>query len=366
MVGLLFLITVFSSLCPLSFVNLKPNSAMNVLISNSSSPIKNYSPTSLSGPCRQWLAVAILSCALSVTSLKGSFHTDSASVVSGSLTFGDVVATHPTEGVVVEAHYTLTVRNNLNFDYGPARIYFADLDTGSPGGRHGFLYGEIYVHLSGRQTRTVSGTVNIGWFHPDRIPYRVGAMIGGIGGGHYSSDDVRVGTFWGAGVTSQSLSGLGDLLFYPDGSMRNHRLGPITAVADGNWVASPLFGWIHYGASFDDYNGWVYSERFGWMRFTASLLWVPQMRSWMVVQNDNLFHSQPWRYLTPYGMNRYHSSVFGGLTTGDFNGWVHSDRFGWMWANGDSTWCWSQDRGEWLGVTPEGGIWSTAEGRFLE
>ena len=57
--------------------------------------------------------------------------------------------------------------------------------------------------------------------------------------------------------------------------------------------------------------------------------------------------------------------VFGGLTTGDFEGWVSSDRFGWMWANGDEVWYWSETRKEWLGVTAEGGIWSTAEERFL-
>jgi len=89
------------------------------------------------------------------------------------------------------------------------------------------------------------------------------------------------------------------------------------------------------------------------------------MNSWMVVNPDGSFHSFEWGRLMPQGMNRYESSIFGGLTTGDFGGWVASDRFGWMWANGDGVWFWSQGRQEWLGVTEGGGIWSTAEKRFI-
>jgi hypothetical protein len=68
-------------------------------------------------------------------------------------------------------------------------------------------------------------------------------------------------------------------------------------------------------------------------------------------------------------LDRLVSSKLGGLTIGDFGGWVHSDRFGWIWAvrdgEGAGTWFWSEGRREWLGVTPDGGIWSTAEERFL-
>jgi formylglycine-generating enzyme required for sulfatase activity len=135
------------------------------------------------------------------------------------------------------------------------------------------------------------------------------------------------------------------------------------------WVISSRFGWTHFAPNAETYAGWVWTERFDWMKFERPgndvFLWAPMMRSWMAVQPDGTFHSFEWGTLRPQGMNRYDSSIFGVLTTGDFGGWVSSDRFGWMWANGDGTWFWSQNRQEWLGVTAGGGIWSTRDGRFL-
>jgi hypothetical protein len=43
---------------------------------------------------------------------------------------------------------------------------------------------------------------------------------------------------------------------------------------------------------------------------------------------------------------------------------VVSDRFGFVWAAGDGVWFYTTGHG-WLGVTPDGGIWSVNEGRFL-
>jgi formylglycine-generating enzyme required for sulfatase activity len=135
------------------------------------------------------------------------------------------------------------------------------------------------------------------------------------------------------------------------------------------WVVSSVFGWTHFAPDADTYAGWVWTERFQWMSFvwveSAAYLWAHNFRSWMVVNADQTFYNFDWGHLTPQGMDRYVSSIFGGLTTGDFGGWVASDVFGWMWSNGDGTWFWSEDRQEWLGVTADGGIWSTAEERFI-
>jgi hypothetical protein len=151
--------------------------------------------------------------------------------------------------------------------------------------------------------------------------------------------------------------------------VRSHEYGALSAAGDPGWLISSHYGFVHFGATGSQYGGWVWSERFNWMKFESAgserYLWVPMMNSWMSVNADGTFFSFEWRHITPQGMNRYHSSVFGGLTTGDFGGWVASDRFGWMWANGDGVWFWSESRQEWLGVTPEGGIWSTAENQFI-
>jgi len=65
-------------------------------------------------------------------------------------------------------------------------------------------------------------------------------------------------------------------------------------------------------------------------------------------------------------MQTYRSPTLGNVTTGDYDGWIHSDRFGWIWFARESggVWFWSQDRQEWLGVA-NGAVWSTREQRFL-
>jgi parallel beta-helix repeat protein len=162
---------------------------------------------------------------------------------------------------------------------------------------------------------------------------------------------------------------LGTWLRMTGGGLESTEFGTIDPSDTPQVFASARFGWVHHGKNPDQYAGWIWSERFAWMKFEQAgdetYLWVPMMNSWMSVNADGSFTSFQWGRLVPEGLNRYDSSVFGGLTTGDFGGWVASDRFGWMWANGDGVWFWSQDRQEWLGVTEGGGIWSTAEGRFL-
>lgn len=145
-------------------------------------------------------------------------------------------------------------------------------------------------------------------------------------------------------------------------------LSSLEGTVGPRWVESDFFGTVHFGEDGDEYGGYVSSERFGWMKFEgASYFWVPDLSTWMKVQPDGSFYSHDFRELVPTSMTTYRSPILGNVTVGDYNGWVASDRFGWVWAARGSggVWFWSQGRGEWLGVTEDGGIWSTAERRFL-
>jgi 5-hydroxyisourate hydrolase-like protein (transthyretin family) len=141
------------------------------------------------------------------------------------------------------------------------------------------------------------------------------------------------------------------------------------------WILSDFFGLVHFGRDAEEYSGWVYSERFGWMRFVdagggSQFLWVQRLQTWMAVNHDGSFHSFDFGWLVPEAgsLTRYNSRV-GILIDDEQNpaGWLRSDRFGFVWFARDGTgvWFWSSSRNEWIGITPDGGLWSTAEGRFL-
>jgi cyclophilin family peptidyl-prolyl cis-trans isomerase len=141
------------------------------------------------------------------------------------------------------------------------------------------------------------------------------------------------------------------------------------------WVVSEFFGLVHFGVDADQYAGWVSSERFGWMRFVAAgdgnrYLWVHRLQTWMAVNPDGSFHSFDFGWLVPEpgSLTRYNSRI-GILIDDEHNpeGWLRSDRFGFVWFARDGTgvWFWSANRNEWIGITPDGGLWSTAEARFI-
>jgi hypothetical protein len=147
-------------------------------------------------------------------------------------------------------------------------------------------------------------------------------------------------------------------------------LGSVRESGYSYWLISEYFGLIHFGMDANHYGGFVHSERFGWMKFVPDgqlFLWVADLQTWMEVRSDGSFYSFDFREMIPTSMTTYRSPVLGNVTTGDFNGWVHSDRFGWVWAarGTNGVWFWSEDRQDWLGVTEDGGIWSTRDGRFL-
>jgi hypothetical protein len=141
------------------------------------------------------------------------------------------------------------------------------------------------------------------------------------------------------------------------------------------WIISDYFGLIHFGEEGDQYAGWVSSERFGWMRFVDAgggdrFLWVHRLQTWMAVNPGGSFHSFDFGLLEPEtgSLTRYNSRI-GILVDDEFNppGWMRSDRFGFVWFARDGTgvWFWSSNRNEWIGITQDGGLWSTEEERFL-
>jgi len=153
----------------------------------------------------------------------------------------------------------------------------------------------------------------------------------------------------------------------------SHQYGVLWPTGYEQWVDSQFFGRIHLGRDADQYDGWVHSVRFGWMKFEESggqhYLWLHELRTWVVVQPSGSFYSFDFGLLRPTeGFHRYHSSKIGDILIGNFNGWVASTRFGWVWSARDSggVWFWSENLQDWIGVLPDGSLWLAASGKFLE
>lgn len=160
-----------------------------------------------------------------------------------------------------------------------------------------------------------------------------------------------------------------------DGRVFSADFGYLQPTTYAGWILSSYFGYAWHGLEGAANDGWISTERFGWMKFVAGgdgsrYLWVHHLQTWLVVQADGAFHSFDFGRLTPLAgsLTRYDSRI-GPVTAAESNppGWLVSDRFGYVWFARDGTgvWFWSTARNEWLGLTPGGGIWSTAEGRFL-
>ena len=165
---------------------------------------------------------------------------------------------------------------------------------------------------------------------------------------------------------------LGSLLTTDGANLTSPEYGNLTRGEDLGWVHSEYFGWTYSGRDGNELDGWVSSERFGWMRFLGeetgdNLLWVAEWETWISVQEDGSFYSFDFGPLRPLSMESYASPHFETVFVGDYGGWFLSTRFGWVWVARETggEWFYSEARGEWLAITSEGGIWSTAEGRFL-
>ncbi|HNA41961.1 MAG TPA: hypothetical protein PLP81_07705 [Saprospiraceae bacterium] len=138
------------------------------------------------------------------------------------------------------------------------------------------------------------------------------------------------------------------------------------------WLNHPVFGWL-YGAG----DGWYGGGAYGWMWFHGGgqWIWSSALDGWIAVTDPNsaTLWSTQFRWLTPSQTDKYRAetTAIGTIYVGKYNGndipnaWVVSPRFGYVWANGDGTWFWSQGLNSWLGVTADGGIWCVSQGRFL-
>ncbi len=130
----------------------------------------------------------------------------------------------------------------------------------------------------------------------------------------------------------------------------------------------PSEGWFfssHFGNLFPVVeNPWIYTERTGWTFFSeptaGGYFWSVKFGIWLFrTENGSLF-SNEWGDLYPMNQEVYLSPQLGFLFAGD-NGWLHSDKFGWLYAvpDGDGTFFYSSRYG-WIGrnSTQSGEFWS--------
>ena len=110
---------------------------------------------------------------------------------------------------------------------------------------------------------------------------------------------------------------------------------------------------------------WIWSTSLqGWLGITdpnSSTLWSTQFR-WLTPATDDPYLAAT-STLGPIHAGVYHGTLVpDGIPITD--GWVVSDRFGYVWAAGDGVWFYTSIFG-WLGVTADGSIWCVSEGRSL-
>jgi hypothetical protein len=143
------------------------------------------------------------------------------------------------------------------------------------------------------------------------------------------------------------------------------------------WSAHPIFGWLWSAG-----DRWLGGSAYGWMWFDGGgqWIWSSSLGGWIAITDPNsrTLWSVQFLWLTPAADDAYvattsslgpiHVGVYHGALIPDgtpiTDGWVVSDRFGYIWAAGDGVWFYSTIYG-WLGVTPDGGIWCVDQARFL-
>jgi hypothetical protein len=194
------------------------------------------------------------------------------------------------------------------------------------------------------------------------------------------SATASAGTAWLHTASSGSGSGSGTVAYTVDANpTATFRTGTITVggetftVTQGpagyDWHRS--LGWLFVAG-----DGWKHADGFGWLWFHpgGQWIWSANLQGWLAVTDPDspTLWSTQFRWLTPSTTDAYRAdtTAIGVIYLGRHqgvsipDGWVVSERFGYVWANGDGTWYYSDTAG-WLGVTPTGGIWSASLGRFL-
>jgi hypothetical protein len=134
------------------------------------------------------------------------------------------------------------------------------------------------------------------------------------------------------------------------------------------WELNAIYGWLWSGG-----DGWYYSSALGWTWFTEGWAYSSNLKGWLGQMGASRTLWSPqfgWLTLVANLDGSAQTSTLGRIWLGRYagaaisEGWVVSDRFGYVWPVGDGRWFYSSASG-WLGVTSDGGIWSVDLGRFL-
>ena len=211
------------------------------------------------------------------------------------------------------------------------------------------------------------------------IPKNITSIGGEAFGACTSLDTIVVSSVSWLHTTSRS-NGNGTVSFIVDANpSTGTRSGTITVGEEAFPVTQTGPGWIShnaFGSMWDAGSGWYGGSPYGWMWFQpgGQWIWSTGLQGWLAVTdaNSRQLWSTQFRWLTPSASDPYQAdtTAIGTIYVGKYqgntisDGWVVSDRFGYVWANGDGQWFYSSTYG-WLGVTPEGGIWCVNLGRFL-
>ncbi len=136
-----------------------------------------------------------------------------------------------------------------------------------------------------------------------------------------------------------------------------------------NYVWHRIFGWLY-----DAGGNWRWSSAFGWMWFSeGAWIYSTSLQGWVAdMGTSRTLWSPQFRWLTPSDSNVYRAETasLGTIYIGQYNGtsipdgFAASDRFGFIWPVGDGVWFYSSTY-QWLGVTPNGGIWCVSQNRWL-
>jgi hypothetical protein len=151
-------------------------------------------------------------------------------------------------------------------------------------------------------------------------------------------------------------------------------LGALTPTGTPRWFISERFGLVHVGRSTEEYNRFVFTQRFGWIRFETNqagrFFWSPRQQSWFTVLADGNFYGFDIGPMVriPGSFTDY-NTFLGVVTIDDQNpqGWVRSQTLGFIWPlrGSNAVWFFSERRNDFIGVMPDGRLWSTRDNRFL-
>ncbi len=184
-------------------------------------------------------------------------------------------------------------------------------------------------------------------------------MASGSGNGTVSYTVERnYGTNWRTGHIDigTGTAPVGGTIFTVLQAPRGYEFDPVFGLvydAGGDWYWHSGFGWMWFGPG-----GWIWSSSVqGWVAKMGSsqTLWSPQFR-WLTPSSSDPCHATTSTLGQVHVGNQHGTPITEGFVT--------SDRFGFIWPAGDGVWFYSTTYG-WLGVTADGGIWCVSLGRFL-